>query len=297
LAAAAASLGAELLGPVAEVLRGAPTILVSAGRLSELPLGMLRLPGESESMGSLHRVAFIPSATVLTGARQARARTAPGAGLVALSRLTDLEGVRLHGVAEESRWLAQRFGSARVRTNEGTQSLAAMVGEVGSGDVLHIASHTRGPGSAPWKAGFLLGSGTGEDAYLTASQITQLRPKARVCVLASCTSAGGSTSAEGLPNLASAWLAAGVRTVVATLWNVDDRATARFVRDLYEALARGLPAGEALADAQRAARASADRRSPRDWGGFILVGDPTTRVSLEAAPGAPPAPAVGGPRR
>ncbi len=280
LVTAAASLGEDLLGPVAEVLRGSSTLLVSAGRLSEFPLGMLRLPGEPEPMGSLHRVAIIPSATVLVETRRARTRAAPHAGLVALSRTTDAEGIRLEGVAEESRWLARRFAGARVRANEGTQPLEAMVGEVGSGDVLHIASHTRASASSPWRAGLLLGSGAGEEAYLTASRITRLRPSARVCVLASCSSAGASTSGEGLPNLASAWLASGVSTVIATLWKVDDRATARFVRDLYEALARGLTTGEALADAQRAARASGERSSPRDWGGFVLVGDPTTRVTL-----------------
>ena len=283
LTTAAASVGEDLLGPVADVLRRSTTLLVSAGHLAEFPLGMLRLPGESGPIESLHRLAIIPSATVLAGARRARARAVPPTGLVALCRTVDSEGVRLEGVAGESRWLARRFSGARVRANEGTQSLEAMLGEVGSGDVLHIASHTRGSAASPWRAGFLLGRGAGEEAYLTAARITQLRPSARVCVLASCASAGASTSAEGLPNLASAWLQAGVRTVIATLWKVDDRATARFVRDLYEALARGQMAGEALAEAQRAARASAERSSPRDWGGFVLVGDPTTRVSLGPA--------------
>lgn len=301
VANAAAALGQDLLGQVADVLRRSPTLLVSGGALSQFPLGMLRLPGESEPMGSLHRVAIIPSATVLVETRRARTRAAPHAGLVALSRTTDADGVHLEGVAEESRWLARRFAGARVRANEGTQSLEAMVGEVGSGDVLHIASHTRAPAASPWRAGLLLGRGAGEEAYLTASRITQLRPSARVCVLASCTSAGTSTGDENLPNLASAWLVSGVSTVIATLWKVDDRATARFVRDLYEALARGRTTGEALADAQRAARASGERRSPRDWGGFVLVGDPTTRVSLGSvgshAASASDAAAKPGPRR
>jgi len=291
LARAAASLGQDLLGPIAEVLRRSPVVLVSAGRLSEFPFGMLRLPGESEPVGSLHRVAVIPSATVLAAARRAPARAAPRAGLVALSRTTDAAGARLEGVAAESRWLAQRFDGARVRANEGAQPLETMVSEVGAGDVLHIASHTRAAAASPWRTGLLLGRGAGEEAYLTAARITQLKPGARLCVLASCSSAGASTSAEGLPNLASAWLASGVRTVIATLWRVDDRATARFVRDLYEALARGLTAGEALADAQRAARAGGEHGSPRDWGGFVLVGDPTTRVALASAGSisAPPA--------
>lgn len=290
LADAARSLGADLLGSVADLLRRTPTLLVSAGSLSEFPLGMLRIPGESEPIASLHRLAIVPSATVLAGARRARGRAEPRPGLVALSRTTDVEGTRLEGVARESRWLANRFAGARVRANEGTRSLDAMVGEVGTGDVLHIASHTRGPAAAPWRAGFLLGRGAGEDAYLTASRITSLHPSARVCVLASCSSAGGATSAEGLPNLASAWLEAGVSTVIATVWKVDDDATARFVQDLYEALARGATTGEALADAQAAARASRDRRSPRDWGAFVLIGDPTTRVSLSSA--GPPAAAA-----
>ena len=283
LANAAVSVGADLLGSVAGILRGSPTLLFSAGSLSGLPLGMLRLPGESASIATLHRVSIVPSATLLAGSRRARARVQHRSGLVALSRSTDAEGKRLEGVARESRWLAQRFASARVRASEGTASLEEMVGEVGAGDVLHISSHTRGPAAAPWRAGFLLGRGAGEDAYLTASRITRLHPSARVCVLASCTSAGGSTSAEGLPNLAAAWLEAGVGTVIATLWNVEDRATEKFVQDLYDALARGVSTGEALASAQRAARTSRDRRSPRDWGGFVLLGDPTTRVSLVSA--------------
>lgn len=287
LASAAASLGQDLLGPVAELLRRSPTLLVSAGSLTAFPLGMLRLPGESEPLASLHQVAIIPSATVLAGARGARVRAPAHTGLVALSRTTNVEGVRLEGVADESRWLAHRFARSRVRANDGTQPLEKMVGEVGAGDVLHIASHARVPATSPWRAGLLLGRGAGEDAYLTASRITRLRPSARLCVMASCSSAGASTGAEGLPNLASAWLEAGVRTVIATQWKVDDRATARFVQDLYEGLARGRTAGEALAEAQRAARASGERRAPRDWGGFVLVGDPTTRVAFAGAPATP----------
>ncbi len=283
LASAAAALGADLLGPMAEPLRRSGTVLISAGSLTAFPLGMLRVPGEAEPIAVRHRCVIVPSATLLAAARSAREAGPPRSGLVALCRTTDAKGSRLEGVARESRWLARRFPRARVRTNDGTRPLDAMLEGLGSGAVLHIASHTREPSAAPWRAGFLLGSGTGEDAYLTASRISGLRSAARVCVLASCTSVGATKSAEGLPNLASAWLAAGAGTVIATLWKVDDNATARFVEDLYEALARGATTGEAIAAAQHAAMASPDRSAPRFWGGFVLFGDPTTRATLGAA--------------
>jgi len=276
---AAATLGRDLLGPVAPALSASRTVLLSAGALSEFPLGLLRLPGEREPLGASHRCATVPSATLLAASRDAgRGRSA---GFTALARVTDDRGRRLDGVAREAHWLAARFPRARVRENAGDRSLDAMLAGVETNEVLHLSAHTRGSGAAPWRAGFLLGRGDGEDAYLTASRISTMRGAARVCVLAGCASAGISGSPESLPHLASAWLAAGAQSVIATLWKIEDRSTASFVRDFYESLARGATTGEALSSAQAAARASQDRAAPRDWAGFVLLGDPDTRVALE----------------
>lgn len=283
IAAAATELGSVLLGPVAESLRRASTVLISAGSLAALPLGMLRLPGEVRPIAAGRNLAFIPSATLLAAARSAHADGPRRSTITALSRTTDAKGVRLAGVARESKWLARRFPGGRVVTNDGTRPLAAMLATLGPSEVLHVASHARTPAAAPWSAGFLLGRGAGEDAYLTAPQISRLRRPARVCVLASCTSVGAANRGEGLPNLASAWLEAGTSTVIATQWKVDDLATARFVEDLYGALARGATSGESMRAAQRAAIASRDRSAERFWGGFVLFGDPSTRVELRMA--------------
>jgi tetratricopeptide (TPR) repeat protein len=274
-------IGADLFGSVADLVARSRQILVSAGSLAEFPLAQLRLPGDSEPIAVSHRIAIVPSATLLAVARDSRdLLRAHRSGLLALSRDTDPAGRRLDGVTRESRWLARRFPGAQVRVNDGTRSLDAMLRGLESAEVLHIASHTRGIVAAPWRSGFLLGSGDGEDSYLTASRIARVPVNARVCVLASCSSAGAATNAEALPNLASAWLGAGASAVVATLWKVDDRKTAEFVRDLYEALARGETVGDAVASAQHAARTSRDRGEPRFWGGFVLLGDPEARVSL-----------------
>ena len=277
--AAAAALGEELFGSCADLARPARTVLLSAGAIGRFPLGMLRLPGENEALSARRQFAVVPSATLLAASRAAAApATSGGRRLLALCRTTDATGRRLEGVARESRWLARELPHSEVRENDGRRGLDEMIATLGSHDVLHVASHARGTAGAPWRAGFLLGRGDGEEAYLTAARIARLRRPARVCVLAGCGSAGTTESAEAIPNLASAWLASGASAVIASLWPVGDDATARFVEEFYRSLFRGRTTGESLADAQRALSARGGIPA-RDWAGFVLVGDPDTRVA------------------
>ena len=60
--------------------------------------------------------------------------------------------------------MARTFSVAEVRENDGRRTLEDMLERIGSREVLHVASHTRGTPAAPWRAGFLLGRGEGEAA-------------------------------------------------------------------------------------------------------------------------------------
>ncbi len=275
--ASASLLGSDLLGGVAAPVRSSRVVLIAAGTLGDLPLGMLRLPGDREPLALSHQVAMIPSATLLAAGRAVRG-PAPAKGVLALSRATDAEGRRLPGVEHETRWLRREIPGAQVRANDGDLSIDDMLRGVGDREVLHLAAHARAPARAPWRAGFLLGRGAGEDAYLTASRISTLHVKARVCVLASCTSAGVG-GPEGIPNLAAAWLSAGATAVVATLWPQDDEATTDFVVLFYSRLQQGESAGSALRETQRTLRSRGGVGSMAA-AGFVLIGDPTTPAVL-----------------
>ena len=74
-----------------------------------------------------------------------------------------------------------------------------------------------------------------------------------------------------MTGLARAFLYAGSRGVVASLWAVDDRETAAFMAQLYG----GLKDGQAAADALRAAKLEMirDRKPPVYWAPFILIGE------------------------
>jgi hypothetical protein len=81
--------------------------------------------------------------------------------------------------------------------------------------------------------------------------------------------------------LTGAFLAAGSRAVVASLWDVDDAATATFMRRFYAALARGRTAAGALAAARRDLARSAPTAAPFYWSGFVVVGDGRLQAPLE----------------
>jgi CHAT domain-containing protein len=146
-------------------------------------------------------------------------------------------------------------------------------------DILHFAAHVRSHDAAPWQSEISLG---GEPPKaVRAATIAEADLKASLVVLAGCESAGGSIlSGEGVQGLTSAFIGAGTRAVVATLWPVEDRATFDLMRFFYRGLAAGRPVGDALANAREELRSDPRTSHPFFWAGFVLVGDPDVKVTL-----------------
>jgi CHAT domain-containing protein len=102
--------------------------------------------------------------------------------------------------------------------------------------------------------------------------------QAGLLVLSACRTALGSGALADVPpgddwvGLVRAFLTAGARNVVATLWPVEDAATARFMERFHGEFASGASAAEALARAQRAALRDARTAQPFYWAGFVVSG-------------------------
>lgn len=83
-------------------------------------------------------------------------------------------------------------------------------------------------------------------------------------------------------NLARAFLNAGARSVVASLWAVDDRSTATLMESFYEHLKGGMTTSEALRQAQRDfIKNYGEKAKPYLWAGFEVIGDGTKRFEFE----------------
>jgi len=98
-------------------------------------------------------------------------------------------------------------------------------------------------------------------------------------VLSACdTGLGEVRVGEGVFGLRRAFQVAGVRTVIMSLWSVEDQATLEWMRALYvDRLQKKLSTAEAVRDASltvlRARRARGESTHPFYWGAFVAAGD------------------------
>ena len=101
-----------------------------------------------------------------------------------------------------------------------------------------------------------------------------MRIDADLVTLSACDSGlGKEMGGEGLIGLTRAFQYAGARSVLASLWRVEDKATAELMRRFYTYLKSGMTKDEALRHAQIDLIHSKDYSNPRDWAAFQLNGD------------------------
>jgi CHAT domain-containing protein len=112
----------------------------------------------------------------------------------------------------------------------------------------------------------------GAPDLLTAADIAAVPCSAVIVTLSGCSSAGRQMlPGSGLAGLTRAWIAAGARTVVASLWPTTDSDGVLF-RYFYERLRGGDAPAEALRQAQLENLRSGRLRS-REWAAYVVVGD------------------------
>jgi tetratricopeptide (TPR) repeat protein len=283
-------LGELLLGELPELLARTNRLIVSPdGPLNLLPWASLTIPLPGGSGGSLPlaglEIISSPSATILAALRNRISEDAPEAAprLLAHSGGRSSRGHPLPGTRKEVRWLARTFTGVEAVSERDSLPLYGLAAWRPYG-VLHLAAHARTRDTSPWQSEIRM-AGAGPAATVTAAEIAGARITASLTVLAGCESAGGRIlSGEGVQGLTSAFLSAGSRCVLATLWPVDDAATLEFTRRFYTALAAGNTAAASLRAAQQALRADERSRHPFFWSGFVLVGDGDVQVILRRKP-------------
>ncbi|XP_073229371.1 uncharacterized protein [Porites lutea] len=115
-----------------------------------------------------------------------------------------------------------------------------------------------------------------EDYLLTMKDVLDAQIRARLVVLSCCHSAWGEVKSEGVVGIARAFLGAGARSVLVSLWAIDDEATMKFMEFFYRQLVNGRSASEALNKAMKSMRESDRFSAVRYWAPFVLIGDDMT---------------------
>ena len=154
----------------------------------------------------------------------------------------------------------------------------AFLSSVSDHSVVHFAGHGEVRSESPLLSYLRFApdrvSGGSGDLYVT--EMYQLRlPRTRLVVLSGCNTGTGAISAtEGVSSLARPFFAAGVPTVVASLWAVEDETTARFITSFHRFVAGGADPAVALRNAQLAHITTDNAATPYafTWAAFQVVG-------------------------
>jgi CHAT domain-containing protein/tetratricopeptide (TPR) repeat protein len=144
---------------------------------------------------------------------------------------------------------------------------------------VHFATHGFFNSARPEMSGLVLSlvrpNGQAQDGFLRLSDIYNMRLPAELVVLSACqTALGKDIRGEGLIGLTRGFMYAGARRIVASLWQVDDVATAELMRVFYRGMLKdGLRPAAALRAAQRNLATHPQWKSPYYWSPFVLQGE------------------------
>ncbi|XP_078353941.1 tetratricopeptide repeat protein 28-like [Oculina patagonica] len=273
-----------IIAPVVDLLEGQEIIIVPDRSLYNIPFAAL--PDENgKCLAEAFRIRVAPSLTTLKLIQDSPAdyhsQTGalivgnPDVGHVQFKRRPTYIS-RLPCAENEAKMIGQKLGVKPLLGQEATKQ--AVLEVINSVSLIHFAAHgdaergeivlapaIRTPDRRPREEEFLL----------TMSDISKVRLRAKLVVLSCCHSARGQIRAEGAVGIARAFLGSGARSVLVSLWALEDSATEQLMSRFYKHLVRGKSASESLHEAMKRMRCKGYSHVS-EWAPFILIGDNVT---------------------
>ena len=184
---------------------------------------------------------------------------------------------------EEVEMIASILNTRPLTGREATK--AEVIKRMSSVSLIHIASHGNkctGEIALSPNLGWTSKFPQKKDFLLKISDVQAVSVRARLVVLSCCHSGRGRIlKGEGVVGIARAFLAAGARSVLISLWAIDDEATMVFMKSFYQHLKEGKTATAAIHQTMKFLRESEKFSEMRHWAPFQLLGD-DVKIEFEA---------------
>ena len=262
--------------------RAKEVFVIADGPLAHIPFEVLVSADGAEPLGAAIHIRYGPSASVLAALAKTRTPASWNRSILVVGN--PLAGNHATPAAERQRTDSLSplpFAAAEARAifelfrDDGAELL---LGSDATLDAwrrleprryryLHFAAHARISSHQPAQTHLVLAGD-----HLDLAAIRELDLRSELVTLSACETAGGRrVRGEGIIGLSHAFLAAGARGAVVTLWRIDDAATAEFMGRFYGRLRSGDSPSQALLSARRE-QLGADGSHPARWAPFVLVG-------------------------
>lgn len=260
---------------------GTETVMPHVWWVGSGPLGAaafhaagIHTAGSTENTISRVISSYTPTIKALTYARSMRSPTRPAPNVLLVTMPTTPDESDLYGVEQEAACITRIMGAAS--TTRLTHPTAnEVVDQLASHSVIHFACHGISSPSNPSASALLLRAKDGTQDRLTVQTISDANTtNAQVAYLSACSTAenSGVQLADENIHLAAAFILAGFRNVVGTLWESNDEACVEVAQGFYSRLfAEGVDSGVAMHRAVVELR----RRKPQKvlmWAPFIHTG-------------------------
>jgi CHAT domain-containing protein/tetratricopeptide (TPR) repeat protein len=219
---------------------------------------------------SVARLAHTKPAEQTSAADVLRAMTESGLTNLRRLRFSRHEAEEIARLADESKLEAVDFAANRK---------LATSAELGQYRMVHFATHGLINDQHPELSGIVLSlvdeKGQPQNGFLRLYDLYNLKLSADLVVLSACqTAVGKEIKGEGLVGLTRGFMYAGAPRVVASLWQIDDRASAEFMKRFYHGmLSQKLRPAAALRAAQISMQKDTRWNQPHYWAAFTLQGE------------------------
>jgi CHAT domain-containing protein len=284
----------ELLGGIPEFKEKQALIVVPDGKLHMLPFAALADNGQY--ILASHNVSVVPSGTVLHilehRVNQTESTNLPYVGVAAWTTNSPPHPLlasihRAVSGPERSELVALPESRHEVETiaadlpKPSTILLGANATEtnfkqlpLGQFSVIHLALHGYIDPEIPDRSALVFAPQPQptDDGLLQIREIRRLHLNANLVTLSACNTGVGPVGEEGVASIVNAFIEAGSQSVVSTLWELEDHATAHLMTAFYDHLGHHEEKAEALRQAQLEMLNSGS--PPYYWAGFVLDGDP-----------------------
>jgi CHAT domain-containing protein len=243
-------------------------LIVPAGFLNYLPFQVLPL-GEGRDVIDRFTIAYLPSASALEFLQSVN-NTKGKLFLGAIGNVSVDGSAPLPGTLQEVQGIAQTYPGPDIAV-EKSFTYRRLRRALLEDQSVHLATHGIMNTDSPLFNALITSPVSGQPSRLSLYELTQLRLTAHLVVLSACeTGLGELRSGDEITSLTRMFLQAGADTVVASLWGVSDRATARLMKSFYQRLHAGQSPAEALRKAALGVRKLYPH--PYYWAPFVLTG-------------------------